>query len=919
MAYVSSIPTEETFTAAATATPVLPDHVTGDLLLICLTQDGAATTITTATSGWAMIGTQAASGGSRTAWAWKIAASGAEPDPTFSGSTDEWISTIFVVKDADATTTIDVNNRTDYNNPASGLVTSGTPTTTTDNCLLFYSYGYDGVPQTILNPEDLYIQSVLSSGTAGHVIGTRNQYTAGAVPAITALQNLATEGGNVWVIAITNSTGGSLPGETSEVMDVISYAVATANINIQGVGTISALSTVAATIGGITASTTAMTASGGTITSSGRYAALRLTTSTAAVSEYQGAVFSFTARDFTNATLNFLIQCAQAKATTRYGGGFGMGLIVVDSTGNWVAYELINYAKMTLASLIVAMKPGEGTLLDSSGTLDITSINRIGFFTRRTATTNLAGLLDIKYITRQTGAVLIGGSASRPARYEDLYYGTVFSIASIGNASFQGSGQILTRCPVQIGDGTTPTFFSAIASSLELPKEQQSLATPVYGASFLDGGDITNFTIRAAAGDVIDFSSSIVACSSAEIFTIHASSSTSATYNFLGCSIVGYTVLNNVVGIIFNGATFNSTRGITLNGGSMIGCIVTDSLNTPAVTTNNPENILDTAFTSAGTGHAIEITTPGVYDFTGNSFTGYGADTTTDAAIYNNSGGAVELIIPTGDDTPTVRNGAGASTTITQPTNNQSVTLTGGVANSRVQLYDLTSNTELANQIVATFPFTWTDAVPYVADRQIRLRVAYQNGATAKVFIDQVIGTATNASPAIPFLINQEDDEVYIANAIDGSTVTGIVIDDTAFLVEIDTGTTTWAGLYAYETYWLYTSAGIQDEGRFIVARDTANYIFYDFQIKNVTSPSVPLTITGAWARDSVTGQTETLIDTAGGTIFSNPDLVISYAVGSGVTPADITAIADAVAVDLTIVNENVKKASLLIPATQDL
>ena len=37
-----------------------------------------------------------------------------------------------------------------------------------------------------------------------------------------------------------------------------------------------------------------------------------------------------------------------------------------------------------------------------------------------------------------------------------------------------------------------------------------------------------------------------------------------------------------------------------------------------------------------------------------------GADGTTDAAIYNNSGGAITLNISGGGDTPTVRNGASA-------------------------------------------------------------------------------------------------------------------------------------------------------------------------------------------------------------------------------------------------------------------
>jgi len=68
-------------------------------------------------------------------------------------------------------------------------------------------------------------------------------------------------------------------------------------------------------------------------------------------------------------------------------------------------------------------------------------------------------------------------------------------------------------------------------------------------------------------------------------------------------------------------------------------------------------------FVSDSTGHAIYITTPGTYTYTNNTFSGYGADTSTDAVIYNNSGGSVTINVNSGD-TPTFRNGASASTNI---------------------------------------------------------------------------------------------------------------------------------------------------------------------------------------------------------------------------------------------------------------
>lgn len=90
------------------------------------------------------------------------------------------------------------------------------------------------------------------------------------------------------------------------------------------------------------------------------------------------------------------------------------------------------------------------------------------------------------------------------------------------------------------------------------------------------------------------------------------------------------------------------------------------------------DNIDGLTLNSAGTGHGIRLQGTGAqgsYDFNNFFFNGYGADGTTNAAVYNNSSGAVTINV-LGGDTPTVRNGTGASTTI-----NNSVTVTvDGVA-----------------------------------------------------------------------------------------------------------------------------------------------------------------------------------------------------------------------------------------------
>ena len=231
----------------------------------------------------------------------------------------------------------------------------------------------------------------------------------------------------------------------------------------------------------------------------------------------------------------------------------------------------------------------------------------------------------------------------------------------------------------------------------------------------------------------------------------------------------------------------------------------------------------------------------------------------------------------------------------------QTCRVSGCTAGTRIQIYDTESDTELYNG-EPTFPYTYTHATAYSADITFRIRTMYVDGTDAKIFTQNTAGTATEASPDVSITIEHTNDTVYSTNAIDGSTVTGVTIDDTNLLVNVSTGSMTWQDIYAYETYWLGTEEGIRDEGRFIVAKDTANYIFYSFDIKNVSSPSVPLVISGAYAVDSGTGASIDIVDTSGGTIILAPDHVVeklTTVTGSNVITGDIADLNDIAVADV--------------------
>jgi len=213
------------------------------------------------------------------------------------------------------------------------------------------------------------------------------------------------------------------------------------------------------------------------------------------------------------------------------------------------------------------------------------------------------------------------------------------------------------------------------------------------------------------------------------------------------------------------------------------------------------------------------------------------------------------------------------------------IAVTNIVAGSVIQIYDVTNSTQLDVDTVAGTSYSLEKA--WTEDLTIRVRLMKMDGVTAYEFYE-VEGVFT--SSGMNLRAAQALDPVYNANAIDGSAVTGVTIDDGLLLVQVATGSISWQQLYAYETYWLSTAAGIIDEGRFAQAVDVANYLWYDFKLKNVTFPSVPLVVTGGYGKDGDTGTSLSMLDTSGGTIILAPDHVVPYSSGAEATVAIVQA-----------------------------
>ena len=119
-----------------------------------------------------------------------------------------------------------------------------------------------------------------------------------------------------------------------------------------------------------------------------------------------------------------------------------------------------------------------------------------------------------------------------------------------------------------------------------------------------------------------------------------------------------------------NNSTFRRTAQITTSGATFSGCTIDSNTASSAMLAATPANaalISSTAFTSDGTGHAIEIGgTAASITLTGLTFTGYAATngSTGNEAIYVNIGsGSMTISIAGGGSTPSIRT-AGATVTV---------------------------------------------------------------------------------------------------------------------------------------------------------------------------------------------------------------------------------------------------------------
>ena len=225
-----------------------------------------------------------------------------------------------------------------------------------------------------------------------------------------------------------------------------------------------------------------------------------------------------------------------------------------------------------------------------------------------------------------------------------------------------------------------------------------------------------------------------------------------------------------------------------------------------------------------------------------------------DLAQTSNLTQAVHISSTDGSDFTTtytvVLSGAGAISGLYTDAVGRYVQITAAalVSGSRVQVYNVTTATELYNGVLSgtglTMNATWT------TNQTIRLRADHSTKLP-------LTSLGTLASTGLSFLDIQEDDTVYADNAVDGATcdVSGggeFSADGANVQIDINDvdGITSVQRLYAWMQWYQTTSAGIANNFFGAMnAPDTSNYIIdqslVDIKLDNVSA--VPVRIIGGY------------------------------------------------------------------------
>lgn len=692
------------YTTATTGTTIViatPAVEVNDLMLAIITADTGTATWTS--TGWTVLFSQTNTCQQVMLYKIAVLADTTTENYTFTATTGETFNGCII-------SVRDVNTSNPFGNPvvrttstqaAAAKYQMTSVTTNVNNSLVLYAVSNSGagVPSLLEGPVYGLLGADGSAESMG--VGWGFQPATGTTPTNVTVSNVATGAGLKTTLQIAPPASGALVIPTYCVSDNSTY------INpINGTTAYNGDNALAAT-----ADTNFGTSLGGLVAGDATVSAVadvglnsfhsvgRLTSITGS-RNLSGAELVMATANRPNVTgKNLLVHIGpssegqtQRFSTASSGRGIWFGMRSGAAT-NYKIWQVYGVEKGSLRQQPVIINSNALNTKATAGTLDSNAVFSFGFWVAGSGVTTTAW--DFCSLWALDTTAICGGNSSFPINLQSI-------TASVANGKerksvlLQGSSQMQILQPIQIGNGSNATYLNLDSTAIEIPN-QYNLDTLDITYNSVD--NVAGITYFASAADTIKHTNSVVSSGNDFHWRIHASSSASATYDFNGLSLIGAgdVQLRNVT--TFSNIAFTKCTTITQNSATLTSCEFTDSF----VISNSPASISGCNFISSGIGYAIEITTPGVYSFSGNTFSGYGASSTANAAIYNNSGGSVTLNISSGGTTPTFSNGVGASTSVV---NTIALTITGLQPSSDIVILQAGTNNVIAS-VDSNIPTSW--------------------------------------------------------------------------------------------------------------------------------------------------------------------------------------------------------------------
>ena len=363
----------------------------------------------------------------------------------------------------------------------------------------------------------------------------------------------------------------------------------------------------------------------------------------------------------------------------------------------------------------------------------------------------------------------------------------------IGAWLTKSGSSFFVPCPFSFGDG---------ASAITFDDQGAAVVSPSDNAAGQENFRLTTDAMRVYLDTRDD---------AADTVTLSGSYSwgTAAAWDFSQSNLGTCFLLGNFNGMgeFTIGSSVKASGVFSLASGSDV---VVQGADIDTVTINGDCRIEGTSissFDSITVTGALNFDTAGTYTITNSSI----------GEVTNSSGGTVTLNV---DNNTTISTNTGPNINIVLPP--KTVSVTGLIVGSRVQIFNLTSGTEVANDVAtsSTFTYTLTGSEINTGDT-VRVRATQQSGTTASLPLE-ALGVFGNDGVSI--IGTQSPDVIYNSFGIDGSLVTKFSQDFLNIQIDLVTASNfTAQELYAWWTYSITFENGIRDFFGGITAVDQAN------------------------------------------------------------------------------------------------